>query len=148
MKFGKLNKKSAANTAVMTASGVVGAMASDVAVDQIPVANKNVVRGCVAVAGVALAAMVTGTTLEANAARGFGYGVALQQGTKVARTGLDKVLPENVKQDAIAKAALGQPCGCDYSGGQAALAGADMDFELLPQTTESDYEAPLQMSLA
>lgn len=137
MDFGKVNQKTTKKALVMGTGVVAGSVVSDVVADKIPEKNRLYGRIALAVGGLAIASLVTGNTTQADATRGFGFGMAAMQGTKAARVGLEKILPEEVKQTEEGRSALGLGCGCESSYNR--MEGRALAQAFVPQI---DYSMP------
>lgn len=106
MKFKKPTKKGAANTATMVAGATVGAMVSDAVAALIPTSNPTYKQLAVMGLGVAGMLTVTGTDTASEGVKGLFAGMAIQQGVKVTREGLVKVLPASATTNSFVSDAL------------------------------------------
>ena len=141
MNVGKITKKSAQDTAILTVGGVVGAATSDVLVEtaatKFPTVAKNMLRGGAVVLGIALASSVKGTDSVSQLVKGAGFGMAAYQGVAATRDAVKDVLPVSVTTSEAGKQLLGLGCSCDaapiYTSKNLG-SGAAPNYQSLPMT--------------
>lgn len=93
MKLGKLKGDKVTSTLGQTVGVIGGAMASKGVAGILPIQNKTIAKGVIALAGVAIATMVDGSDTAAKAVRSIGLGMAVQQGNEIISDAVKPALP-------------------------------------------------------